>query len=102
MFLYFLLIKCCNYFLKEFCERNKNIYRCVQIFHPAYLNAQNELVRPIGMTIIMHCPSRFSMRNDLLLTEGCAFSLSTDEFMDEPIAMIIARDSPYIKIINAE
>ncbi|XP_077271963.1 LOW QUALITY PROTEIN: ionotropic receptor 93a [Temnothorax americanus] len=45
---------------------------------------------------------RFAMRNDLLLTAGCAFSLSTDEFMDEPIAMIIAKDSPYIKIINAE
>ncbi|XP_018374481.1 PREDICTED: uncharacterized protein LOC108768527 [Trachymyrmex cornetzi] len=45
---------------------------------------------------------RFLMRNDLLLTKGCAFSLSTDEFMDEPIAMIIAKDSPYIKIINAE
>ncbi|KYN41871.1 Glutamate receptor delta-2 subunit [Trachymyrmex septentrionalis] len=45
---------------------------------------------------------RFLMRSDLLLTKGCAFSLSTDEFMDEPIAMIIAKDSPYIKIINAE
>ena len=54
------------------------------------------------MTIMMHCPSRFLMRNDLLLTKRCAFSLSTDEFMDEPIAMIIAKDSPYIKIINAE
>jgi len=51
---------------------------------------------------MMHCPSRFLMRSDLLLTERCAFSLSTDKFMDEPIAMIIAKDSPYIKIINAE
>ncbi|XP_029164005.1 ionotropic receptor 93a-like [Nylanderia fulva] len=45
---------------------------------------------------------RFLMRNDLLLTEECAYSLSTEEFMDEPIAMIISQDSPYIKIINAE
>ncbi|KAL0103140.1 hypothetical protein PUN28_017458 [Cardiocondyla obscurior] len=45
---------------------------------------------------------RFVMRNDLLLTEGCAFSLSTDEFMDEPIAMVIGKDSPYTKIINSE
>lgn len=42
------------------------------------------------------------MRSDMLSTEGCTFSLSTDEFMDEPIAMIIAKDSPYIKIINTE
>lgn len=42
------------------------------------------------------------MRNDLLSTGGCSYSLSTDEFMDEPIAMIIAQDSPYTKIINAE
>ncbi|EFN86026.1 Glutamate receptor delta-2 subunit [Harpegnathos saltator] len=45
---------------------------------------------------------RFLMRNDLLSTGGCSFSLSTDEFMDEPIAMIISQDSPYTKIINAE
>ncbi|XP_012536819.1 ionotropic receptor 93a isoform X2 [Monomorium pharaonis] len=45
---------------------------------------------------------RFLMRSDMLSTEGCAFSLSTDEFMDEPIAMIISQDSPYVKIINAE
>ncbi|XP_020296775.1 ionotropic receptor 93a-like [Pseudomyrmex gracilis] len=45
---------------------------------------------------------RFAMRNDLLLTDKCSFSLSTDEFMDEPIAMIISQDSPYIKIINTE
>ncbi|XP_014486779.1 PREDICTED: glutamate receptor ionotropic, delta-2-like [Dinoponera quadriceps] len=45
---------------------------------------------------------RFLMRNDLLLNGGCSFSLSTDEFMDEPIAMIIGQKSPYTKIINAE
>ncbi|XP_029675153.1 ionotropic receptor 93a-like [Formica exsecta] len=45
---------------------------------------------------------RFLMRSDMLTTGGCSFSLSTDEFMDEPIAMIIAQDSPYINIINAE
>ncbi|XP_039311074.1 ionotropic receptor 93a-like [Solenopsis invicta] len=45
---------------------------------------------------------RFSMRSDMLSTDGCAFSLSSEEFMDEPIAMIIAQDSPYMKIINFE
>lgn len=45
---------------------------------------------------------RFLMRTDMLTTGGCSFSLSTDEFMDEPIAMIINQDNPYIKIINAE
>ena len=42
------------------------------------------------------------MRKDLLLTGGCHFSLSTDEFLDEPIAMIIQHDSPYLPVINAE
>ncbi|KAK9295911.1 hypothetical protein QLX08_009886 [Tetragonisca angustula] len=45
---------------------------------------------------------RFLMRKDLLLTGGCHFSLSTDEFLDEPIAMIIPHDSPYLPVINAE
>lgn len=46
--------------------------------------------------------NRFLMRTDMLTTGGCSFSLSTDEFMDEPIAMIINQDNPYIQIINAE
>jgi len=66
-----------------------------------YFILPNELVDPI-MTIMMYCLSRFAMRSDMLSTDGCAFSLSTEEFMDEPIAMIIAKDSPYTKIINTE
>lgn len=46
--------------------------------------------------------NRFLMRSDMLTTGECSFSLSIDEFMDEPIAMIINQDSPYINIINAE
>lgn len=42
------------------------------------------------------------MRKDLLLTGGCHFSLSADEFLDEPIAMIMPQRSPYLPIINAE
>ncbi|XP_076651173.1 ionotropic receptor 93a [Halictus rubicundus] len=45
---------------------------------------------------------RFLMRKDLLLTGGCHFSLSQDEFLNEPIAMIIPQDSPYLSVINAE
>ncbi|XP_050483078.1 ionotropic receptor 93a [Bombus huntii] len=45
---------------------------------------------------------RFLMRKDLLLTGVCHFSLSMDEFLDEPIAMIIPHDSPYLPVINAE
>nr|XP_012146787.1 PREDICTED: probable glutamate receptor isoform X8 [Megachile rotundata] len=45
---------------------------------------------------------RFLMRKDLLLTGGCHFSLSADEFLDEPIAMIIPQDSPYLAVIDAE
>nr|XP_033341070.1 ionotropic receptor 93a-like [Megalopta genalis] len=45
---------------------------------------------------------RFLMRKDLLLTGGCHFSLGQDEFLDEPIAMIIPQGSPYLSVINAE
>ncbi|XP_076295813.1 ionotropic receptor 93a [Lasioglossum baleicum] len=45
---------------------------------------------------------RFLMRKDLLLTGGCHFSLSQDEFLNEPIAMIIPEGSPYLPVINAE
>ncbi|XP_026674967.1 ionotropic receptor 93a [Ceratina calcarata] len=45
---------------------------------------------------------RFLMRKDYLLTGGCHFSLSSDEFLDEPIAMIVPQESPYLPVINAE
>ncbi|XP_016772034.2 ionotropic receptor 93a isoform X5 [Apis mellifera] len=45
---------------------------------------------------------RFLMRKDFLLTGSCHFSLSMDEFLDEPIAMIIPYGSPYLSVINAE
>ncbi|XP_053999997.1 ionotropic receptor 93a [Hylaeus anthracinus] len=45
---------------------------------------------------------RFLMRKHLLLTGGCHFSMSTDEFLDEPIAMIIPQGSPYLPVIDAE
>ncbi|CAK9824580.1 Ionotropic receptor 93a [Anthophora retusa] len=45
---------------------------------------------------------RFLMRKDLLLTGSCHFSLSSDEFLDEPIAMIMPLGSPYLSIIDAE
>nr|XP_050869891.1 ionotropic receptor 93a isoform X5 [Vespula vulgaris] len=45
---------------------------------------------------------RFLMRKDLLSNGICHFSLSTEEFMDEPIAMIVPNNSPYLPIINSE
>ncbi|XP_076242368.1 ionotropic receptor 93a [Calliopsis andreniformis] len=45
---------------------------------------------------------RFLMRKDLLLTGGCHFSLSVDEFLDEPIAMVAPQGSPYLTVIDAE
>lgn len=37
-----------------------------------------------------------------MLSGGCHFSLSVDEFLDEPIAMIAPHGSPYLSVINAE
>lgn len=45
---------------------------------------------------------RFLMRRELLVTGRCDFSLSTEEFAQEPIAMIVGRGSPYLSIINSE
>ncbi|XP_046750223.1 uncharacterized protein LOC124413578 [Diprion similis] len=45
---------------------------------------------------------RFVMRKELLATGRCDFSLSAEEFVPEPIAMIVAPGSPYLSIINSE
>nr|ARN17849.1 ionotropic receptor 3 [Cephus cinctus] len=45
---------------------------------------------------------RFLMKRELLSTGGCDYSLSSEEFMDEPIAMIVPQGSPYLSLINKE
>ncbi|XP_020712212.2 ionotropic receptor 93a [Athalia rosae] len=45
---------------------------------------------------------RFLMRRELLASGRCDFSLSAEEFVQEPIAMIVAPGSPYLSIINME
>ncbi|XP_012281340.1 ionotropic receptor 93a [Orussus abietinus] len=42
------------------------------------------------------------MKREYLRSGRCEFSLSNEEFMFEPIAMIVAQDSPYLPIIDAE
>jgi hypothetical protein len=44
----------------------------------------------------------FLMKMDLFATGGCYFHLSTENFINENMAMMIARDSPYLPLINNE
>ncbi|XP_018392556.1 PREDICTED: uncharacterized protein LOC108771698 [Cyphomyrmex costatus] len=91
-------------YLKNSDEEKYHILLKRAVIHNA--TQQVEMIEQIkaGKHVLIDWRStlRFLMRSDLLLNKGCAFSLSTDQFMDEPIAMIIAKDSPYTKIINAE
>ena len=41
------------------------------------------------------------MRREFLKTETCDFSLSTEEFMEEQIALTMPMNSPYIDVFNA-
>ncbi|CAH0719845.1 unnamed protein product, partial [Brenthis ino] len=44
----------------------------------------------------------YLMRAENLRTDTCDFSLSTEEFMDEQVAMIVPAGSPYLPVINKE
>lgn len=44
----------------------------------------------------------YIMRREHLKTETCDFALSTEEFMEEQIAMVLPMNSPYLNLINAE
>ncbi|VVD02994.1 unnamed protein product [Leptidea sinapis] len=44
----------------------------------------------------------YTMRADTVATDSCDFALSTEEFMEERVAMIVPADSPYLRIINQE
>ncbi|CAH2229802.1 jg5808 [Pararge aegeria aegeria] len=45
---------------------------------------------------------RYLMRAETLKSDTCDFALSTEEFMDEQVAMIVPAGSPYLKVINKE
>nr|XP_032516857.1 ionotropic receptor 93a-like [Danaus plexippus plexippus] len=45
---------------------------------------------------------RYLMRADTEQTDSCDFALSTEEFMDEQVAMILPAGSPYLPVINKE
>lgn len=45
---------------------------------------------------------KYLMRKDLLQSGRCHFSLSSEDFISEPIAMMISKDSPYLLMINRE
>ena len=45
---------------------------------------------------------KFLMRRDLLDSGRCDFSLSSNDFISEPIAMMIGHESPYLTMINKE
>lgn len=45
---------------------------------------------------------KYLIRKDILESGRCHFSLSTEDFITEPIAMMISKDSPYLPIINKE
>ncbi|XP_058063551.1 ionotropic receptor 93a [Anopheles bellator] len=45
---------------------------------------------------------KYLMKNQFLQTDRCDFALSTDEFLDEQIALVMPRDSPYLELVNNE
>lgn len=45
---------------------------------------------------------QYIMRREHLKTETCDFALSSDEFMEEQISMILPYNSPYLELFNQE
>uniref|UniRef100_A0A182QEU3 Ionotropic glutamate receptor C-terminal domain-containing protein n=1 Tax=Anopheles farauti TaxID=69004 RepID=A0A182QEU3_9DIPT len=45
---------------------------------------------------------RYLMKRQFLRTDRCDFALSTDEFLDEQIALVMPKDSPYLELVNNE
>lgn len=45
---------------------------------------------------------RYLMKRQFLRTDRCDFALSTDEFLDEQIALVMPKDSPYLELVNEE
>uniref|UniRef100_A0A182FK55 Ionotropic glutamate receptor C-terminal domain-containing protein n=1 Tax=Anopheles albimanus TaxID=7167 RepID=A0A182FK55_ANOAL len=45
---------------------------------------------------------KYLIKSQYLATDRCDFALSTDEFLDEQIALVMPKDSPYLELVNNE
>lgn len=45
---------------------------------------------------------QYIMRREYLTSETCDFALSTEEFMEEQISMVLPINSPYLNLFNLE
>ncbi|XP_050089824.1 ionotropic receptor 93a-like [Anopheles aquasalis] len=45
---------------------------------------------------------KYLIKEQFLATDRCDFALSTDEFLDEQIALVMPKDSPYLELVNDE
>jgi glutamate receptor, ionotropic, invertebrate len=45
---------------------------------------------------------QYVMRREFLKTDSCDFALSSEDFMEEQIAMILPKNSPYLDLFNLE
>lgn len=42
------------------------------------------------------------MRREFLATDACDFALGAEEFVDEQLGLVVAADSPYLGLIDAQ
>ncbi|ETN65562.1 ionotropic receptor 93a-like protein [Anopheles darlingi] len=66
----------------------------------------DDLVRRIEAGQHVHIDWRnnlkYLIKKQFLATDRCDFALSTDEFLDEQIALVMPKDSPYLELVNDE
>ncbi|KAL7015643.1 hypothetical protein ACKWTF_016567 [Chironomus riparius] len=73
---------------KFYLDEDENIIDDVRKGHHAYIDWRSNL--------------QYIMRREYLATGTCDFALSTDEFMDEQIAIVLPYNSPYLELFNQE
>jgi ionotropic glutamate receptor len=95
-------------YLEEYIRDNNELQKYTTLYHKAtfYTEENEEIIDEVrrGTHVYIDWKSnlQYIMRREYLKTETCDFALSSDEFMEEQIAIVLPYNSPYLDLFNLE
>jgi glutamate receptor, ionotropic, invertebrate len=82
-------------------EKYQELYKRASFYDDENENIIDDVRKGKHVYIDWRSNLRSIMRREFLNTETCDFALSTEEFMEEQIALTLPINSPYVEVFNA-
>lgn len=83
-------------------KKYQTLYEGADFYQDENEEIINDVRRGTNVYIDWRSNLQYIMRREYLKTETCDFALSTEEFMEEQIAIVLPVNSPYLNLLNLE